>query len=58
MNDEDEWYYEDKLKEQEDRHERELQTCQREIRRLRWAVRELDNENDELKKKLAEYEKV
>jgi hypothetical protein len=45
MNDDDEMFYEDKIRELEDRNDRDRAICQNEIRRLRWAVRELDNEN-------------
>jgi hypothetical protein len=51
MNDEDD-YYEEQYRAEQDKHEQDLAVCQKEIRRLRWAVRELTRENDDLRKRL------
>jgi hypothetical protein len=53
MNDDDyEDYYEEQYRAEQDKHERDLSVCQKEIRRLRWAVRELTRENDDLRQRL------
>jgi flagellar capping protein FliD len=43
---------ENKVKALEERNDRDLATCQREIRRLRSVVRELNAENEALKAQL------
>jgi phage host-nuclease inhibitor protein Gam len=43
---------EDKVKALEERNDRDLASCQKEIRRLRSVVRELTAENDELKQQI------